>query len=277
MYCCYINLAGRADRRNRIEQNFLEHAPPGWQLKRIEAVDTSLVRERAVKGKIRDAEKACFLSHAFTLGTHRQSEEPILILEDDAQFGPQSGLAIEAAVQRADQLGPWDVLYTDIIPPLPETMSQLARLRNQWQGLGPPELLDLQSVCFAGATAYVIHPRAIGRLFDYLNSLEELNAPYDLFLRHLIHQGRIRAWAAFPFPTTVHTHLGGSSIQLVSDERANVAWDSFRRLMWLHRDEADKSQDAEKIALHFRQATADHLANVIQAATEAAYGPQASG
>jgi hypothetical protein len=275
MQCCYINLAERTDRRHHLEQSFTESAPPHWQLKRIEAIDAALVRDRGVKGGLRDAEKACFLSHSFTLGVHRDFQAPILILEDDAKFGPLSCVAIEAAVARAEQLGPWDILFTDLITPLPETMADLAELRSGWQGLGTPELLDLRGLCFAGATAYVVHPRSIGRLFDVLNSLDELNTPYDLLLRRLIHQGSLRAWAAFPFPTTVRTHLHGSSIQMASDERANVAWDSFRRLMWLHTSEEDASLDAERIAQHFKISVGDHLNGVLQAATEAAYGPQA--
>lgn len=275
MLCCFINLAERTDRRQRLEQSFFEHASANWQLKRIEAVDTELVRDREVKGRLRDAEKACFLSHSFALGIHRDFQVPILILEDDAKFGPLSCVAIEAAVARAEQLGPWDILFTDLITPLPETMAHLAELRSGWQGLGTPELLDLRGLCFAGATAYVVHPRSIGRLFDVLNSLDELNTPYDLLLRRLIHQGSLRAWAAFPFPTTVRTHLQGSSIQMASDERANVAWDSFRRLMWLHTSEEDASLDAERIAQHFKISVGDHLNGVLQAATEAAYGPQA--
>jgi GR25 family glycosyltransferase involved in LPS biosynthesis len=233
------------------------------------------VRDRGVKGRLRDAEKACFLSHSFTLGIHRDFQAPILILEDDAKFGPLSCFAIEAAVARAEQLGPWDILFTDLITPLPQTMTKLAELRSGWQSLGPPELLDLKSLCFAGSTAYVVHPRAIDRLFDALNSLDELNTPYDLLLRRFIHQGSLRAWAAFPFPTTVRPHLQGSSIQMASDERANVAWDSFRRLMWLHTSEEDASLDAELIAQHFKISLGDHLNGVLQAATEAAYGPQA--
>jgi GR25 family glycosyltransferase involved in LPS biosynthesis len=244
-------------------------------LKRIEAVDTALVRDRGVQGSLRDAEKACFLSHSFALEIHRELNAPFLIFEDDAEFGPQSCAAIEAAVARAEQLGPWDVLFTDLITPLPATMAQLSELRRRWQGLGTTELLDLQGLCFAGATAYVVHPRAAGRLFEALNSLNELNTPYDLLLRRLIHQGWLRAWSAFPFPTTVRTHLRGSSIQLASDDRANVAWDSFKRLMWLHTSEEDTSIDAEQIAQHFKISVGDHLNGVIQAATEAAYGPQA--
>jgi hypothetical protein len=95
--------------------------------------------------------------------------------------------------------------------------------------------------------------------------LDELNTPYDLLLRRLIHQGSLRAWAAFPFPTTVRPHLQGSSIQMASDERANVAWDSFRRLMWLHTSEEDASLDAELIAQHFKISLGDHLNGVLQA------------
>lgn len=154
-------------------------------------------------------------------------------------------------------------------------MGQLAELRTSWKGLGTPELLDLQGLCFAGSTAYVVHPRAIRRIFDVLNSLAELNMPYDLLLRKLIHEGSLRAWATFPFPTTVRPYLEGSSIQLATDERANVAWDAFRRLMWLHASEEDASRDAEQIAQHFKIVASDHLTGVIQAATEAAYGAQA--
>lgn len=102
MLCCYINLAERKDRRQRLEKSFLENASSNWQLKRIEAIDARLVRERGVKGSLRDAEKACFLSHSFSLGIHRELQSPLLIVEDDAEFGPLSCSAIEAAVARAE-------------------------------------------------------------------------------------------------------------------------------------------------------------------------------
>jgi GR25 family glycosyltransferase involved in LPS biosynthesis len=77
MKCFYINLDSETERRSAIEKNFSSHAKAGWELVRVPAVDTRQVEERRVRGSLRPAEKACFLSHQSILETQKTRQLPL--------------------------------------------------------------------------------------------------------------------------------------------------------------------------------------------------------
>lgn len=269
MKCCYINLDSAPDRRALLEADFSAHAPADWSIQRIPAISAIDVQRHGVKGSLRDAEKACMLSHAYALGLNLNLNEPLLILEDDAQLGPLSLTQIDQAIELANANGPWDLLFTDIVTPLPQTMLELFRLRRRCRAIGRLELLDLSGLCFAGTTGYVVHPTFIAPLFAMLDSQSDLQLPYDLLLRSLITSRQVRAWAAFPFPTTVRHTGGHSSIQLPRDVRANQVWDAFRRSVWAGADPHEIQRDAEFVSKGLQTGSAAMMGLILAAAIEA--------
>ena len=86
MKCFYINLDRATDWRQSIEASFQRAARPGQSLERIAAFDAAYVEKVAVPGRIRPAEKACFLSHKEAVRRSLAHEGPVFILEDDVIF-----------------------------------------------------------------------------------------------------------------------------------------------------------------------------------------------
>ena len=252
MECFYINLASATERRERIERSFASNRKPGWSLTRVDAITTDNVEKHQVPGRIRAAEKACLLSHTLALGLNKGSGQPFLVLEDDAEFGPETCFAIEAAAEKAKHLGNWDLIFTDVITPMPQDMMRLAIERMRYKSNSAPSLLSLRGMCFAGTTAYLVNPNSVDRLYNSLKELSSMELPYDLLLRNWVSSGQVFAYAAFPFLTTVRVGPQDSSVQLKGDYKANLAWDSFRRSMWIHASSEDT------------HANLSHLANQIE-------------
>src|SRR5512137_1677464 len=86
----YINLEREKERRVNIEKNLEQWSTPDFAVRRIAAIDGRESAGIQVPGKIRDTEKACFLSHKKALEASLGDDQDALILEDDAVFGPST-------------------------------------------------------------------------------------------------------------------------------------------------------------------------------------------
>ena len=86
----YINLEGRADRRASLEKNFQDINSRQWRIHRIDAVDVNFVVSNRVEGRLREAEKACFVSHIRAVEKAKECSGPVMIAEDDIWFGKNS-------------------------------------------------------------------------------------------------------------------------------------------------------------------------------------------
>lgn len=243
----YINLADQAARRADLEAGFAAHAAPGWNITRVEAVTAAAAAD--APGPIRDAEKACFLSHIRVLLAARATPGHIFIAEDDIRFGKQSlALVDRAAAALPDP--DWDILFADLVIPHPRQMIQLLRQRRTLAP-GQFQLVPLGEFAFGGSMAYVVHAASREKLLGLLAQDAPMDLPYDLHLRRLIGAGALRARMIFPFPVT-QSALGAQS-QIQAENRADTVWTAFRRLAWAERDigeavaplgEADAELDA---------------------------------
>ena len=130
MRCVYINLAQALERRESLEKNFYSLAPDNWSIERFNAIDKDFVFETKTSGKLRPGAKACFMSHAKVIRESKNADGHILILEDDAQFGPSSFSVIDSFI-REDSHPQWDILFTDVGIPSPSVMIDLLKARRE--------------------------------------------------------------------------------------------------------------------------------------------------
>jgi len=212
MQCFFINLDSRQDRRDFLEANFAANQLPGWRLERIAAFDGAHVEKKKIPGILSAAEKACFLSHVKALERSQSDPHHTMILEDDAMFGKDSCASIEGALGVFPEAD-WDIIFTDVIILHAHLMVRLLSLRRELGETGEQQLLNLADLPFTGATAYVVNSRAKVRLLNLLAEADDLNIAYDLYLRKLISEAKIRAFVTFPFVTTISSFAEVSDIQ----------------------------------------------------------------
>jgi GR25 family glycosyltransferase involved in LPS biosynthesis len=230
--CVFINLDSAGQRRAELEANFAACKGPGWSLTRFRAVEPAGVQD--IPGSVRPFEKACFQSHRRAIASKVGTRNPVFMLEDDALLGPSSAHLIERIVFANDHLG-WDLLYTDICVPHISSMLELVRLRRQLKVPREVRLINLRTLAFAGATAYIVNPASLGKLSAILESYRTFEEPFDLCLRNLVGQRRLSAFAVFPFATSLSAAAEASQVQDSSGGR-DLVWNLFRKMIWVDRD-----------------------------------------
>ena len=236
MDCTFINLDAAVERRAALEASFERHRKPGWNLIRYPAIDREFVARQRIGGSRSAGEKGCFLSHKKAIGQHADDGKPILVLEDDAVFGARTFEVVDDVLQRHAHLK-WDVLFTDICVPAAGAMLDLIRLRQALVAKNEVTLIDLSKMTqFAAASAYIVNGSAKRRVLGLLDASAEINVPYDLYLRKLILDGTLKAFAVFPFVTSVSDASETSQIQQSESSATTLVWNLFRRMIWLERD-----------------------------------------
>ena len=223
----YINLDAAAERRNNIERN-LAACAHGTRYQRIPAFDAEYVNVNQISGSMRPGVKACFLSHIEAIETSLESEEPSLILEDDAILGART---IEILNEILPTINGVDILFTDVCAPNIHSMLQLFKLRNSLAD--SVRVFDIRQIHFAGSSGYILpNNESKKKVLAILKSFESIDVPYDLVLRDLINDGRLTSSACFPFLTSLTPGAAMSQIQLEEDKLPNVVYDTFRKLMF---------------------------------------------
>lgn len=244
MKCLYINLENAVDRRARFEQNWAAHVGSEWQLERFSAVDIAYVEANRVPGTLRPSEKGCFLSHCAAIAMNLDTTAPLFILEDDSVLGPRSVATINNFLKVSDNLD-WDIVFTEVAIPQPATMIDLMRLRRKLAGTDEVRLLDVADFVFAGATGYIINPRSLTKLATLLGAWQQLDIPYDLALRKLVYEKKLKARVFFPFVSSLSHHSGKSQIR--NEGASDRIWIAFRQLIWQDRDLDKVRLDIEQI------------------------------
>jgi GR25 family glycosyltransferase involved in LPS biosynthesis len=245
--CIYINLDSAIERRAAIERNLVECTfSSDWSAQRLAAVDARDVARMGVPGTLRDAQKACILSHLKALEMSRDQPGHTLIAEDDALFCPKSETAIRQVVAK---LAPdsWDLLFADVGIPAPTDMVNLFQLRRYMVQSRQFGALDLSKTQFVGSACYLVNRDSRMKVRECVSRARDCSLPYDLFLRDRISKGELKAFAIFPFATSLSSLAESSSIQLQQEQEhlQNLAWNAFRRLTWIGAggEAVDKSLD----------------------------------
>jgi len=233
MKCIYINLERATTRRAQLEANWAEYGGRDWELERFPAVDARYIEDTNVPGTLRPGEKGCFFSHSAVIEMNRGATAPIFVMEDDMVLGKSTADTVNKFLNVCNSYD-WDIAYTDVCIPLPQTMLDLVKLRHELSDSGEVRLLDVKDFPFAGATAYIVNHRSLDKLAGLLAQEEELNYPYDLVLRRLIYERKLKGLVFFPFVTSLSDESDVSQIQ--QDVSADVIWNGFRKIVWIDRD-----------------------------------------
>lgn len=233
MKCTYINLDSAAERRLLTEDNFRKFGATGWQLERFAALDKAFVAQQGIPGTLQPGEKGCFLSHRAVIRDNLDAGAPILVMEDDAVWCDVTCSTIDNFLQVSDRYD-WDIIFTDVCLPAVHDMVELVRLRHQLSDAQEVKLLDLSKRAFAGSTSYIVNHHSLAKIDAILHSVEGLDIPYDLFLRHLIWNKHLKGLMFFPFITSVSELSSASQIQQANT--TDTVWNAFRQLAWVGRD-----------------------------------------
>lgn len=240
----FINLAGQVSRREILQHNFSQFAPPGYLLTRVEAVDSQEVIANQVPGGIKEVEKACYLSHCKALELACLTESHAYILEDDAHFGPSSFDLMNRAIQHLQEKGyRWDILYTQVMPVSPQQMVEVLRLRHECLRIGGFCVPSTQRMLLAGACSYVVNASTKHRLLALLKAQTPLETPVDAYYWGLARHGQIQAKTIFPLPSSVAAQAVTSQIQSPNKALASLLWNAWMRLSAIdrHLDEIEAS------------------------------------
>ena len=195
----FINLAGATDRRRYLEENFRTWAPVSANLTRIDALDTRFVQSSGLSGRIRSSEIACLLSHRKAIVASLEDSQHSLIVEDDALFGPSTFATLPTIPHLQDDAT--DLVFLsgmlgDVSSLVGHVLLRRALLKDSRIAT-----VDLASVAFSCADAYVVKARSKDKLLKLIDQLGAYDTPYDLLLRNWVHAGALRAVLVFPFLT----------------------------------------------------------------------------
>jgi len=246
MRCIYINLDEAIQRREAVEQTFRDNCPPSWKLERLPACDCAYVVQREIPGKIRPAEKACFLSHLKALERARELNGPVLIAEDDTVFSAATAGIVEDVVRRLPP-DAWDLLFTDVdasaggFQGLPR-LFDLCALHGVLTNRNRFKVLDLRTIPFWGLSCYVVNERSKQKVIHLLRDHYPLTTPVDLLISQKVLAQDLLACVIFPFATSLSEHHVCSQIQTSDAGVGPVARRQtpgavpraiFRRGMWV--------------------------------------------
>jgi GR25 family glycosyltransferase involved in LPS biosynthesis len=237
MHCCYINLDRATQRRVDIEASFHRAARPGWTLQRFPAVDGDHVERERVPGRRSRAEKACYMSHRAVIEAHRDRGQPLLVLEDDVQFGAATCEIVDGFLQQ-NTGADWDLLFLDICAHRITDMLNLYFNREKLIRQRTVIPVDLSKLPFFGTCAYIVNAGAFDKVLACLDAGIPIDIEYDILLAHFVRERMLKAAVLFPFVTTLSPRAAASQIQRASVETVNLARNLFRNMVWLESDPA---------------------------------------
>ena len=251
MNCFYINLSTAKNRKLWIEENFLKYNLHNWSLIRFNAFDKNSNYINTIKGRSSNAEKACYLSHKEIIANNLGATHPYLIFEDDTYFNEVTFTVLNNFLLKDIN---WDIIYTDIGISNPRNMIDMIYRKKCLTG--SYELHEIGKMKFFGANSYVINHNSSQKILQMIDC--EINIPYDLILRELINEGKLKAFYIFPFITT-ENELGNKS-QIQSDyyKSTELALKTFRRMIF---GMYDKYEINESIDFIEKELLDDNLIN----------------
>jgi GR25 family glycosyltransferase involved in LPS biosynthesis len=266
---CYINLDSAAERRAFVEENFRANNARGWTLERVPALAKgSLAGAGLGFAGISDIEASCFASHVKALRDSAQLSDDLMVVEDDVMFGPESQRLIAEVVDKAPR-DKWDIFFTDLVVPGISNMVALYHMRRG--SGGKMRLIDIAGlspdpnlVPVSGATAYVVNRQSLPRLAAEFGAISRITAPYDIYLWQRIAAKTLTAHAIFPFPTTISHFADATQIHTPDAFAADLLWNAFRRLVWVHGDVKDAEATLARIdPKHFDDKSAEIMGRIV--------------
>ncbi len=233
MHVIYINLDRQSDRRAYVEDQVGRFLPKDWECERLAAVNKADVDPKVYGTALPTGAIGLSLSHRSAVRRSLETDDHLLLLEDDVQFGPRSHPAIEVALKL---LSPdsWDLLFTDACIPGAGQMIELFCLGKAKPGV--ITLLDLRKIVFAGSTSIIVNRKHKSKYLALLTDEVLFSMPIDLLIAKFVREGRLNAFLTFPFATSLSRFAESSQIQSKDLEIENVLWNAYRRLVWIDAD-----------------------------------------
>ncbi len=187
-----------------------------------------------------------------------------MVVEDDILFGQKTCQTIDDVVAKHKHAD-WDIFFGEVCVPDASNMFTLVKMRQQWLETKQTTLLDLKKIGFGGSTAYVVNAKSKQKVFNLLDKSHTFNIPYDLYLRRLVHEGKLNAYAIFPFVTSFSEQALESDIRQDHENATDMAWILFRKLIWQERDIAKESATLKYIKDHLVDEESEAFATIMSA------------
>lgn len=209
----YINLDRSTSRRASVEAQLraLGLERTYWRFAAVEGRDAG-----AVAGSITSDEYGCFASHAQLLNAAADGIRHVHVLEDDVLLSPEL-LSVMGSLVSRGVLDSFDLIFTDTFVPLdPAHLRCYEQAYRRRIPLAPQEaplrevsLIDLKGVYWACTSSYVAAQRSLKRIAALLNDALRTgpSEPVDLYLRHLVNDGELKAAVCLPFLTSIDLAL----------------------------------------------------------------------
>jgi GR25 family glycosyltransferase involved in LPS biosynthesis len=279
MEAFYINLDTATLRRQAIEASFKQAAKPGWNLHRFAATAIAnpaysgpRLRHVGPGRKLSLGEEGCYLSHRSVIERQAETGAPFMVLEDDAIFAPPSISLIEGFIT-SGKANEWDLIFPDVIIPDANGMLELFRMKQSLRP-GQVRVLNLAALGFAGASAYIVMPKAAAKLAERLRDPALESVPYDMAVRRLVYGKELRACVLFPFPTTVGETAQDSQIQDTAASTADLIWNTFRQMVWLGAQREAFEGVLRQIDERYVDPSARDMGTLLSALASRAYVPK---
>jgi GR25 family glycosyltransferase involved in LPS biosynthesis len=261
----YINLDRSPQRRKEIETQ-LEHLNLLPHYLRFPAADGNILNlENAA---IRASEIGCFTSHYLLLEKNLKQTNHLHVIEDDVIFSQAAHPTLEMLIN-LNEINNFDIIFTDTC--LPFDLFALREYKTLFDdsvvfdetgrvaAVKRYMLIDLRERYLAATSSFLVHKKAIGKLYTILQQEMKngLRLPLDLFIREKIRNGSIRAACIFPFITSIRLdHLVTSTVS----ERAehNLSLLAFSLIRHSFFVECDWAKCNQLIVDHFMMAKQDN-------------------
>jgi hypothetical protein len=203
----YINLDRSVDRRLRFEEN-LARLSLASRYSRFPAIDGRTLPKG--QSPLSPGQLGCFHSHARALKEAQGRGMHAHILEDDAILCEHTEPVIADAIA-ARLFDHFDIVFTDtfvdcefaLLKGMKDAFDKTNGVASRPLRLSDFQILDLSRRNFACLTSYVVGTRSMDRVLTLYRQELALGArtPVDLFIRDLVHAGKLRAACIFPFVT----------------------------------------------------------------------------
>jgi len=247
----FINVSTALSRREKIEDSYRHSGfSDDWSLTRFEALTPASPLVLVNDGSATDKLKANYLSHIECARAAIDSDNHLLIAEDDTIFCGQT----EAWANQLFTMLPeaaWDVIFADIYVADSTRMPKLLRIRHSCMTNNRLMVYGAEfwDGPWAGAGCYIINKRSKEKFVKVLETAQVIT-PFDLALREATRSRLLNGVIVFPFITSVSDEADKSQVRAADDMIETTLFHYFRRLIWVgaQHDEDSLRRIKEEIA-----------------------------
>lgn len=274
MEVIYINLESQPSRKLAIEANFNSvNIDKEHSLRRFNAIDTSYVEKYKVPGSARDTEKAAFLSHIGANHSCINNKDHYIVIEDDILIGKNTFNTLKGIIDTLPD-NAWDIIYGEVCIPNPADMYTMVKIKQDLVSKNTHSLIDLSKICYAGATFYVVNKNSRLKLSNLLEKNKKYNSAIDIYIRQLVYDGKLKAFAVVPFISSFTEEAADSTVRLSDEKSTELIWMLFRKLMFSEIDYSKEKKDIEYIKQNLVDEESEAFSTVFSACLYSKYTPK---